>query len=127
MLKNNKRDDIASCSSSPKGIAAPFSPDELRRFNGDTMPANEEKTPSSLKAAALIGRPAQLYEFHEATGEEHKHVGLAQWLRSVPPRTLLVAAKDIDSALTYLAANMPDFEIKTVTPRGSVFTVMERQ
>lgn len=90
------------------------------------MPANE-KTPSSLNAVDLIGRPAQLYEFHETTGEEHKQVGLAQWLRPVAPRSLLVVAKDIDTALTYLAAHMPDFQVKTVTPRGPVFTVMVRQ
>ena len=91
------------------------------------MPANEEKTPSSPKAIDLIGLPAQLYEFHEATDNQHKPVGLAQWLRPIKPRTILIVAKDINSALIYLAAHMPDFQVQTVTPLGSVFTVMKRQ
>ena len=64
------------------------------------MTGNEEKALSSLKAVDLIGRLAQLYESHEATGEEHQRVELAQWLRPVRPRTIMLAAKDIDGALT---------------------------
>jgi hypothetical protein len=90
------------------------------------MTGNEEKTASSLNAADLVGRPAQLYEFHEGTTDCQKPVGLAQWLRPVAPRTILVAAKDINSALAYLAAYMPDFQVETVTPKGAVFTVLER-
>jgi hypothetical protein len=89
------------------------------------MTGKEDKASSSLKTVNLIGCPAQLYEFHEDV-EESNRFGLSLWLRPIAPRTIMIAAKDLDSAVRYLAAYMPDFQIRTVTPRGAVFTVMER-
>lgn len=86
------------------------------------MPSKEDEATSTLNAVNLIGCPAQLYEFHEAA-EETKRFGLAQWLRPIPPRTILIAAPDMRAAMAYLAAHMPDFQVQTVTPRGSVFMV----
>jgi hypothetical protein len=88
------------------------------------MTGNEEKSMDAREAVPLIGLPAQLYEFHEVT-EESKGFGLSLWLRPLPPRIILVAAPDMKRAITYLEAHMPDFQIRTVTPRGAVLAIVE--
>lgn len=89
------------------------------------MTVNEERSMDSRKAVPLIGLPAQLYEFHEVA-EESKRFGLSLWLRPLPPRIILVAAPDMKTAIAYLAAQMPDFQIRTVTPRGAVLAIVEQ-
>jgi hypothetical protein len=90
------------------------------------MTGNGEKTTRPQMAVNLIGHPAQLYEFHEIT-EETKGVGLSQWLRPVPPRTILIAAPDMSTAIAYIEACLPDFQVQSVTPRGPILNIIKHQ
>jgi hypothetical protein len=122
----NRRNDIPSCSLS-FWDGCTFSRTSLNiKFDGDVMQRNQREEQSSPRAVDLIGCSAQLYEFHEATAENKKLVGLAQWLKPVEDRTITIAACSVDCALTYLRSNVPDFKVQTVTPLGSVIVVTER-
>jgi hypothetical protein len=109
-----------------KEAAAPFSQTSFNVLCDGERMTRDEKKQSFLSAGSLIGLPAQLYEFHEAVEVESKKTGLARLLKSDADRSITVAARDMEHALTYLSSYMPDFRVQTVTPRGTILIVIER-
>lgn len=90
------------------------------------MIRKQEENQNTPRAVDLIARSLQLYEFHEATGEEDKLVCLTRWLNPAPDRSISIAASSTEHALTYINSHMPDFRVRSVTPMGSVIVVIER-